>query len=60
MVNSMEDWIDIRDRQPRDGEFISLPGIKGKYEVRGPSLYNKGRLAIPLCLVEKYKLNEEG
>ena len=56
----MEEWLDAQIRMPQEGEHISLPGIKGKYEVRGPSLYNKGRLAIPLCLVEKYKLNEEG
>ena len=56
----MEDWLDAAIRRPQEGEVISLPDMKGKYEVRGPSLYNKGRLAIPLCLVEKYKLNEEG
>ncbi len=52
----MEDWINIHDRPPQDGEVVSLPNIKGKFEVRGSSLYIKGRLAIPLCLVEKYKL----
>lgn len=39
-----------------DGEFISLPNMKAVYEVRGVSLYNKGRLAIPLSIVEKYKI----
>lgn len=52
----MEDWIDIRERWPMDGEFISLPNMKAVYEVRGVSLYNKGRLAIPLSIVEKYKI----
>ena len=52
----MGDWIDIRERWPGDGELISLPDMKAIYEVRGVSLYNKGRLAIPLCLVEKYKI----
>lgn len=52
----MEDWIDIRERWPGDGELISLPDMKAIYEVRGVSLYNKGRLAIPLSIVEKYKL----
>ncbi len=55
----MEDWLDAQIRMPQEGEHISLPGIKGIYEVKGPSLYNnKGRLSIPLCLVEKYKLEQ--
>ncbi len=56
----MEDWIDIHDRFPKDGDIVSLPDIKGKYEVHGVGLYNKGRLAIPICLVETYMLHEEG
>ena len=51
-------WIDSKDRMPKEGEIISLPGIKGKYEVHGVALYNKGRLAIPICLVEKYKIED--
>ena len=55
----MEEWLDAQIRMPQEGEHISLPGIKGTYEVKGPSLYNnKGRLSIPLCLVEKYKLEQ--
>ena len=54
----MEDWIDVRERWPREGELISLPNMKAVYEVRGVSLYNRGRLAIPLCLVEKYKIEK--
>jgi hypothetical protein len=52
----VDEYIDINARWPQDGEHISLPGMKGIYEVRGVSLYNHGRLAIPLCLVEKYKI----
>ena len=52
----MEDWIDARLRLPQEGETISLPGINAKYYVHGTALYNRGRLAIPICLVEKYKI----
>jgi hypothetical protein len=56
----MEDWIDVHDRWPQEGETISLPGLKDKYKVQGPALYNnKGRLSIPLSLVEKYKIENE-
>lgn len=56
----MEEWIDARLRMPQEGESISLPDIKGKYKVQGISLFNsKGRLSIPLCLVEKYKIIEQ-
>lgn len=54
----MEDWIDIQTRWPVEGEIISLPDMKGVYEVRGVSLYHKGKLAIPLCLVDKYKIEQ--
>ena len=54
----VDEYIDINARWPQDGEHISLPGMKGIYEVRGVSLYNHGRLAIPLCLVEKYKIEK--
>lgn len=55
----MEEWIDASARPPQEGETIEIPGVKGRHEVHGPSLYNnKGRLAIPLCLVEKYRINE--
>ena len=54
----MEDWLDAAIRMPQEGEVISLPDMKGKYEVHGLSLYNKGKLAIPLCLVEKYKIEQ--
>ena len=50
--------IDASDRMPQDGEVISLPGIKGRYLVHGQALYNHGRLAIPLCLVEKYMIED--
>lgn len=43
---------------PQEGEIISLPDMKGKYEVHGVALYNKGRLSIPLCLVERYKIED--
>lgn len=52
----MEEWIDVQDRVPQEGDIISLPGIKGSYEVHGPALYNRGRLAIPISLVEKYQI----
>ncbi len=55
----MEEWINARTRMPQEGEIISLPGFKGKYKVQGMSLFNsKGRLSIPLCLVEKYKIKQ--
>lgn len=53
----MDEWIDSRTRMPQEGESVSLPGIRGKYLVRGVSLFNnKGQLSIPLSLVEKYKI----
>lgn len=55
----MSDWIKSQDRMPREGDTISLPGIKGVYEVHGTALYNKGKLSIPICIVEEYKLNNE-
>jgi len=53
-----ENWIYSKQRPPKDGEIILLPGMKAKYEVRGHSLYNNGRLAIPVFIIEKYKINE--
>ncbi len=59
MAKGTEEWTDARIRMPHEGEFISLPGIKGAYEVRGISLLNsKGQIAIPLCLVEKYRIGQ--
>lgn len=52
----MEDWIDASARLPQEGETISLPGLSAKYFVHGTALYNRGRLSIPICLVEKYKI----
>lgn len=55
----MEEWIEVHFRMPQEGELVSLPNIKGEYEVRGVSLLNsKGQIAIPLCLVEKYKIEK--
>ncbi len=55
----MEEWIDARSRMPQEGEIISLPDTKSKYRVRGFSLLaGKGQLAIPLCLVGKYKIEK--
>lgn len=58
----MSGWIDSCARMPQEGEIISLPGIKGKYTVRGTGLYEKDRLAIPISIVEQYKIEgyEEG
>ena len=55
----MEDWIDASERPPRDGETITLPGLKGRYEVRGAALYEKGRLVFPVSLVDKYRIEED-
>jgi hypothetical protein len=52
----MEDWIDARYRLPQEGETISLPDINAKYLVHGNALYNRGKLAIPISLVDKYKI----
>ena len=52
----MEDWIDASARLPQEGETIILPEIKAKYYVHGSALYNHGKLAIPISLVEKYKI----
>ncbi len=55
----MEEWIDARLRMPQEGESISLPGMKGRYTVRGVSLLNsKGQISIPLCLIEKYRIEQ--
>lgn len=50
---------DASKRLPQEGETISLPDIKGKYLVHGQALYNHGRLAIPLCLVEQYTIEDD-
>ena len=52
----MDDWIDASKRLPQEGETIVLPDIKAKYFVHGTALYNRGRLAIPISIVEKYKI----
>lgn len=52
----MDDWIDARYRLPQEGETIILPNIKAKYYVHGAALYNRGKLAIPISLVEKYQI----
>lgn len=52
----MDDWIDASARLPKEGETISLPGLSAKFLVQGTALYNRGRLSIPVCLVEKYKI----
>lgn len=55
------DWIDAQARPPKEGEIVYLPGIKIPLEVRANGLYNKGQLAIPISIVEKYRIeNEEG
>lgn len=54
----MEDWIDASARLPKEGETISLPGLSAKYFVHGTALYNKGKLAIPISIVEKYKIED--
>lgn len=53
----MDDWIDARIMLPQEGETISLPGLSAKFLVHGTALYNRGRLSIPICLVEKYKID---
>ncbi len=59
MADNAGEWIDAKLRMPQEGDFISLPGIKGKYEVKGLSLLNgKGQLSIPLGLVEKYRIEQ--
>lgn len=53
----MEDWIDATTRLPQEGEIIELKDLNGRYEVRGLALFNaRGKLAIPICLVEHYKI----
>lgn len=52
----MDDWIDASARLPKEGETISLPGMKDKYTIHGAALYDKDKLTIPLSLVEKYKI----
>ena len=52
----MEDWIDASARLPQEGETIILPEIKAKFYVHGSALYDKGKLAIPINIVEKYKI----
>lgn len=54
----MDDWIDASVRPPREGEAVSLPGIKEKYFVSRYALYNKGKLAIPISIIEKYKIEK--
>ena len=55
----MEDWIDASARLPKEGETISLPGLSAKYCVHGTALYNnKGKLAIPISIIEKYKIEK--
>ena len=53
----MEEWIDIRDRWPQEGETLLLPALKGKFVVHKTALYLSGRLTIPLGIVEKYKID---
>lgn len=54
----MDDWIDASARLPQDGETITLPNMSAKYTVHGTALYNKGKLAIPISIVEKYKIED--
>ncbi len=55
----MGDWIDSTNRLPKDGETIILPDVKGKFRVHGSALYYKGKLAIPINIIEKYQTTNE-
>ena len=54
----MNGWILASERMPKDGETIMLYGMKKKYEVRGSAIYHKGKIAMSVGLIDKYRIDE--